>query len=104
MYVNNCSRRQFLLSCSAATVGGLVLSNRSLEVGLHTYAASPPVGIYFDYHGATDKEPVFIDHPHVDGVFVRAGWAQIASRSQAVPTYAARPKCDLSALAVWSVT
>ena len=71
-------------ACLAAAVcaaggggtGGVLLSNYSLEVQLGRYVGPPPVGIYFDYHGATE-EPVFIDHPHVDGVFVRIGWADV---------------------------
>ncbi len=45
------------------------------------YVAEPPVGIYFDFHGGTSGRPAkFLDHPHVDGVFLRTSWKQVEAQ------------------------
>lgn len=64
------------IAAFASDVEGILKSSEQTR----KYAALPPVGIYFDYHGGTSgKEPKFLDHPHVDGVFLRTSWKQVES-------------------------
>lgn len=42
-------------------------------------AAEAQHGVFFDYHNPTATNPAHINHPHVDGVFLRFAWSDLES-------------------------